>query len=426
MTHLSRRFFLKAGGMTLISLGAGSMGFEPHFLRRTALAASGAKAFRRPKVLVTVFQRGAMDGLMAVPPLDEKRMKAYRPRLFMGAARSEGEDRLLDLGNGFGLHPAFKPLQPFFKDGDLGIVHAVGSHDPTRSHFDAQDFMETGTPGRKGTSSGWLNRVSGLLGHEATPFRSVSLTTAMPKSFYGDASALAVSDLRHFKVQMPGAESAAVAAGGGFEALYDQTSQDLLKDTGGETFEAVKMLKEARLSSYRPSSQARYPRSPLGNSLQQIAFLIKSNLGLEVAFAESGGWDTHVGQGTAQGTFARRAGDLAQSIAAFWEDLGAYRDDVILMTMTEFGRTVRENGSGGTDHGHGSCLFLLGGDVQGGQVHGRLPPLTEGQLFEGRDLPVTTDFRSVFFEVASNHLGITDAESVFPGWVQKNLGVFKT
>ena len=281
--------------------------------------------------------------------------------------------------------------------------------------------METGTPGRKGTDSGWLNRVSGLLGHEATPFRSVAMSRSLPRSLYGPEPALAITDLEDFQVRLPGSRQASAVAGQGFEALYAEASQELLRETGNETFEAVDMLGKLKPSRYRPTAGAAYPRSPLGESLKQIALLIKSDVGLEVAFAESGGWDTHVQQGTANGSFAQRSRDLAASIEAFWIDLGSYQDDVVVMTMTEFGRTVRENGSGGTDHGHASCLFVLGNSAQGGRVHGDLPPLDD--LYQGRDLPVTTDFRSVFSAVAGEHLGISDDASMFPDWKGHRLPV---
>ncbi len=408
---IDRRAFLKAGGLALFTAGTG-----PTFLEQAARAATGPGSFKRRKVLVTIFQRGAMDALMAVPPLGDSRLQRLRPRLFMSAARNAGDGALHDLGVDFGLHPAFGDLLPMWRDNNLAVVHAVGSPDATRSHFDAQDYMETGTPGRKGTPDGWLNRVVGELGHDATPFRAVSMTAALPRSLYGEHAALAVTDLRNFKVDLPGARAASQAAGKGFEALYEQTSQDLLRDTAAETFEAVDMLDKLDVSRYRPMAGVRYPRSTLATSLQQIAFLIKSDVGLEVAFAESGGWDTHVQQGTRNGPFARRAQDLSKSIAAFWRDLGTFRDDVVLMTMTEFGRTVAENGSGGTDHGHGSCLFVLGNDVDGGKVHGNLPPLVPENLYEGRDLPVTTDFRSVFSEVASKHLSLPSSTNLFPNW----------
>jgi uncharacterized protein (DUF1501 family) len=429
-TTCSRRLFLKGGGLAMLSLGFGSLGAGPLFLQRAALAAPGPGAFHRRKVLVTIFQRGAMDGLMAVTPLDDAALRRYRPRLAMTAARTAASDeRLLDLGGELGLHPAFAPLLPLWQQRRLAVVHAVGSPDPTRSHFDAQDYMETGTPGRKGTASGWLNRVAGELGHEvpagaASPFRAVAMAPALPRSLYGPAPAVALTDLATFQVRLPGAPAAARAAGAGFEALYEQTSQQLLRITGEETFAAVDLLRRADAAAYRPAAGAHYPRSPLGAALEQVAFLVKADLGLELAFTETGGWDTHVQQGTTAGTFARRASDLAQAIAAFWTDLGGYQDDVVLLTMTEFGRTVHENGSGGTDHGHGSCLFVLGNAVAGGRVHGHLPDLAEAALYEGRDLPVTTDFRAVFAEVAARHLGVTDAASIFPGWSGPRVGLF--
>lgn len=418
----TRRMFLKAGGIALFSVGAGGAG--PGFLSRAALAAPAPAPNARRKVLVTVFQRGAMDGLMAVSPLDDAALRAVRPRLAMSAARSAGGGALVDLETGFGLHPSFAPLLPLWKEGRLGIVHAVGSPDPTRSHFDAQDYMETGTPGRKGTSSGWLNRAVGLLGHEGTPLRAVSLTAALPRALYGDQPAIAVTDLADFRL-LPGAERPASAAGQGFEALYEQSGPGILRDTGGETFRAVEMLSGAGAARYRPAPGVEYPGSPLGDALRQIAILIKAGVGLEIAFAESGGWDTHVQQGTTNGTFARGAADLARSIAAFWQDLGPHQDEVVLSTVTEFGRTVRENGSGGTDHGHGSCLFVLGNRVQGGKVHGTFPGLQPDALYEGRDLPVTTDFRSVFCELAGRHLGIRDDARLFPGWSGPRLPLLR-
>jgi uncharacterized protein (DUF1501 family) len=417
---IDRRAFLKAGAISLFTAGAG-----PSFLTRAALAATEPGAFERRKVMVTIFQRGAMDGLMAITPLDDYRLAQLRPRLAMSAARTAGASALHDLGVGYGGHPALAELIPMWKEKQLGIVHGVGSPDPTRSHFDAQDYMETGTPGLKSTPDGWLNRVAGHLGHDTTPFRSVAMTSTLPRSMYGPQPALAVTNLRSFKIDLPGSQVGSHAASKGFEALYEETSQDLLHDTAQETFEAVDMLKRLDVSNYRPSPGAHYPRSPLGTSLQQIAFLIKSNVGLEVAFAESGGWDTHVQQGTVNGSFARRASDLAKSIAAFWRDLGTHRDDVVLMTMTEFGRTVAENGSGGTDHGHGSCLFVLGTAVDGGKVHGRLPKLDPANLYEGRDLPVTTDFRAVFSEVAGKQFGLGSDVELFPGWKKEKIALIK-
>lgn len=429
----TRRAFLKAGGLAVFAAGTGlGTGAGPEFLGRTALAAADPSPYRRRKVLVCIFLRGAMDGLAAVPPLAGElgagRLAALRPRLALPFAGGSGGGGVVELGDGFGLHPSLSPLLPLWRDGRLAVVHAVGSPDPTRSHFDAQDYMETGTPGVKGTSSGWLNRVVGLSGHEASPFSAVSLTPAVPRSLYGDEPAVAVSDLRRLRLgEGSGAAGggAAQRAGEGFEALYGKATEGLLQEAGGETFEALELLSEANLESYRPAAGARYPRSPLGGALRQVAFLVKAQVGLEVAFAESGGWDTHVRQGAEGGTFARNAADLAGSVAAFWHDLGGHRDEVVVTTMTEFGRTVAENGSGGTDHGHGSCLFVLGDGVDGGRVHGKFPGLGEEALYEGRDLGVTTDFRAVFSAVAGGHLGVGEEGVLFPGWTGGRLPLFR-
>ncbi len=416
----TRRAFLKGGAIAFFSIGVSGAG--PDFLRRAALAATPAGAGRR-RVLVAIFQRGAMDALAAVPPLGEQSwLERLRPGLAMSAARAAGEERLHDLGVGYGLHPALAPLVPLWQERRLAIVHAVGSPEPTRSHFDAQDFMEAGTPGRRGAPSGWLNRVCGELGHEATPLRAVAMTGALPRSLYGPQPAVAVADLADLQLGLPGAEAASAAAGRGFEALYRQASEELLRGTARESFEAVALLEGLRRRGGEPGDAAAgYPPTPLGRSLRQIALLIRAEVGLEVAFAETGGWDTHVQQGAAAGSFAQRAGELARCLAAFWRDLGPCQDDVVVMTMTEFGRTVAENGSGGTDHGHGSCLFVVGSRLDGGKVHGELPSLDPDALHEGRDLPVTTDFRGVFAEVAGKHLGARDDEAIFPGWTGGRL-----
>jgi uncharacterized protein (DUF1501 family) len=319
-------------------------------------------------------------------------------------------------------------LLPMYQDGTLAVVHGIGSPNNTRSHFDAQDFMETGTPFDKGTHSGWLGRALGLIdeeGHVKSPFRAVSLTSSLPRSFYGDDSALAVTDLTRFSLG-GGRRNTGTTPATGFESLYEQTSSDLLRGTGEESFDAMRTLSELNVSGYRPASGANYPDTPLGRALKQIAFLIKSQVGLEVAFAETGGWDTHVQQGTVQGAFANRARDLATAIHAFWMDLDDYRDDVVLMTMTEFGRTVHENGSGGTDHGRASCMFVLGSSVDGGRVHGTIPALRPEDLEDGRDLPVRIDFRSVFAEVAGVHLKIDDDAGLFPGWAGNRYPLFRS
>lgn len=420
----SRRGFLKAGGLALFGIGLGGV---PTFVAKAAEMVKAPGLFKRRKTLVCIFQRGAMDGLMAVTPFTDEYLKAARPTLFMSAAKGSNNKPLIDLDGRFGLHPSMSAFESVFRDGRLAIVHGIGSPNNSRSHFDAQDYMESGTPFNKGTSSGWLNRAVGLLGHDAaTPFQAVSLTSSLPRSFYGDEPALAINNLQDFTLSMRGNPMAANMAAKSFEELYDQTSSNLLKETGKESFEATKMLKQIDVKNYKPANNAQYPNSSVGNSLKQIAQLIKSDVGLEVAFAESGGWDTHFNQGTENGIFARNVNDLSESIMAFWTDLGTYQDDVTVMTMTEFGRTVHQNGTGGTDHGRASCNFILGNDVFGGKVHGLVDALANENLEDGRDLKVTTDFRSVFSEVADRHLNIHKDNILFPDWNGNHIGMMRS
>jgi uncharacterized protein (DUF1501 family) len=421
---VSRRGFLKSGGLAL--LGVGLMGGIPGFLAEAAASQKIISPYKKRKTLICIFQRGAMDGLMAVTPFTDEYLKSARPNLFMSAAKSGAGSPLIDLDGRFGLHPSMKAFEPMFREKRLGIVQGIGSPNTTRSHFDAQDYMESGTPFNKGTASGWLNRAVGLLGHDAlTPFTAVSMTSAMPRSFYGDNPSVSISNLQDFAIQMRGNPSGANMAAKSFEDLYDQTSSGLLKQTGKESFEAVKMLQKTDIKNYTPTNNAIYPNSALGNSLKQIAQLIKMDVGLEVAFAESNGWDTHFNQGTENGIFARNVTDLSNSIMALWTDLGTYQDDVTVMTMTEFGRTVHQNGTGGTDHGRASCNFILGNAINGGLVHGNIKPLAIENLEDGRDLAVSTDFRSVFSEVADKHLNINNDHILFPDWKGDRIGVMR-
>ena len=413
---ITRRAFLRSGAVAVFAAGFGG---SPLFLNRAVAATT-----KKNKVLISIFQRGAMDGLMAVTPFNDPMLKKLRPRLAMSAAQSQGEHALIDLDGTFGLHPAFSSFKNLFLEKRLAVIHGIGSPDPTRSHFDAQDYMETGTPGIKSTQSGWLNRVSGLLGHEATPFQSVAMTSALPRSLYGANPSLAIADLNDFKVSVKNSQQSAQSAAKSFEELYRQTSQGLLGNAGTESFEAIDMLAKVTKQEYVPANGAEYPDSPLGRSLKQLAQLVKADVGLQIGFAESGGWDTHVQQGTVNGTFAQRARDLSESISALWTDLGnQFQDDVVLMTMTEFGRTIHENGSGGTDHGRGSCMFVLGNSVNGGSVYGTLPELHREELSQRQDVPVTTDFRSLFSEVAGTHLGFTNDAAVFPEWNGKRTSL---
>jgi len=417
----TRRALLKTGGIGLFSVSIGGI---PLFLNQAVKAAKGVSQNR--KTLITIFQRGGMDGLMAVAPFSDPMLPKLRPSLSMKVAPSF----LIDLDGIFGLHPAFSSMEPLFQSKQLAIVHGVGSPYPTRSHFDAQDYMETGTPGRKGTTSGWLNRATGLLGHERSSFQAVSVTKILPLSLYGNQPALAIASLENFDIlekkrQKANNKVKVQQITDSYQMIYRDASQDLLRHAGNESFEAIEQLKSMGISDYRPANGASYPKSPLGRSLRQIAQLIKANVGLEIAFAESRGWDTHARQGTIEGSFARKGKDFSQSITALWTDLGDYQNDVVLMTMTEFGRTVSENGSGGTDHGRASCLFVLGTQVDGGKVHGNVPHLVPEALDRRRDLPVTTDFRSVFSNVAGTHLDISDDQALFPDWTGERLPLLK-
>lgn len=417
---VNRRAFMRNGALALFAAGLGGV---PAFVARAANNRKLIMSYKKNKVLVCIFQRGAMDGLMAVSPYADPNLKLLRPTLYMSPAATEGS--MFDLDGRFGLHPGLNAFNNFYKEGRLAIVHGVGSPNNTRSHFDAQDYMESGTPFNKGTESGWLNRVVGLMGHAGSPFRAVSLTNALPRSFYGDNETLAINNLQEFALQMKGNPLAMNITSKSFEELYDVTSSEILNKTGKESFDAMKMLNANNIKNYQPSNGAVYPNSALGNALKQIATLIKMDVGLEVAFAESGGWDTHFNQGTANGTLGRNLKDFGDSIAAFWKDLDAYQDDVTVMTMTEFGRTAHQNGTGGTDHGRASCLFVLGNDVQGGKVYNDIKSLAKSDLEDGRDLPVTTDFRTVFSAVADRHLNLHDDRKLFPDWDGARLNLMK-
>ena len=400
---ISRRIFLKDGALALVSLG-----FAPTFLART-VAATGA----RRKTLITIFQRGAVDGLNMIVPFGEPEYYRVRPSIAIAAPSTDGNSAI-DLDGFFGLHPRLRPLKPLWDARSMAIVHACGSHDETRSHFDAQDYMESATPGVKSTKDGWLNRYLHAKEHQkATPFRAVALAQQLPRALQGTAPALAIGQISQFGIR---AGQASEMVQSSFEAEYAAAASSVLASTGREAFNAVRMLKGVDPAQYSPSNGAEYPASPFGQALKQIAQLIKADLGLEVAFAESGNWDHHANEGAAVGLLATRLDDLARGIAALVRDLGDRMDDVVVLTMSEFGRAVAENGSRGTDHGHGNAMLVIGGGVRGGTVHGRWPGLAPEQRHDGRDLAITTDFRSVFNDVVRTHLGLADTSRVFPGF----------
>ncbi len=363
---ITRRVFVRSGGLALFSVG-----LDPLFLARAALASSrplpSLTASARP-VLVCLFQRGAVDGLNMIVPHGDPLYYRERPRIAVPRAD------VLDLDGYFGLHPRLAALKPLWDDKSLAAIPAIGSPDSSRSHFDAQDYMESGTPGVKTTPDGWLNRFCQHdCEHANTPFRAVAFGPQLPRILAGSAPSLAIDDLRSFGMG-------------------------------------------ANPMRYRPANGAAYPRGRFGHALLQIAQIIKADVGLQLAFADVTGWDTHVNQGASEGQLAGRLADFGQALAAFAQDVGERMRDVVVLTMSEFGRTVRENGHSGTDHGHATSMLVLGGPVSGGKVLGRWPGLDPADRFEGRDVAVTTDFRDLFGEILARHLGAQNLSAIFPGF----------
>jgi uncharacterized protein (DUF1501 family) len=400
---ITRRVFLRNSGLAVVGTAA-----IPSFLTRAAFGSVESR--NRNQRLVVIFQRGAADGLNIVVPHGETAYYAMRPSINIPRTS------VIDLDGFFGLHPSLAPFQPLWNQRHLAIVHAVGSPDPSRSHFDAQDFMESGTPGVKATDDGWLNRCLHDLPSQAdkSAFRAIALGPSLPRILSGKEPALAVNNVNDFGVGGRGASATPMS--NTFEAMYAQSVDSMLHGTGQETFDAVKMLKSADPSKYKPAVGADYPKGRFGDSLKQLAQLIKANLGVQVAFADIGGWDHHVNEGSTQGQIANVLAEFSQSLAAFWTDLGDLRDDTVVVSMSEFGRTARENGNRGTDHGHANVMFVMGGPVKGGKVYGRWPGLDQSQLYEGRDLALTTDFRQVLGEAVYSHLGNKALDEVFPGY----------
>ncbi|HEY8056714.1 MAG TPA: DUF1501 domain-containing protein [Terriglobales bacterium] len=393
--NLTRRIFLKDSALAMVGIGV-----LPSWLARSAWAQTLGG---RKKILVAIFQRGAVDGLNVVIPHGESNYFHLRPTIAVP------RNQVLDLDGFFGLHPSLSPLVPLWKEGALAAIQAAGSPDPSRSHFDAQDFMESGTPGNKGTDDGWLNRALGRAPHlpALSPLRAIAMDAQLPLTLQGAAPAVAIENLQQFRLGGPEAL---------FASMYDQSSDALLRPAGEDTFQALKLVRQLDPGRYQPAAGVEYPNHPLGKSLRQLAQLIKADVGVEVAFADVGGWDHHVNEGGAQGQLASNLAGFGASLSAFWTDLGSRQQDVLLVTMSEFGRTVKENGNRGTDHGHANVMFVLGGGVKGGKVYGDWPGLGGDHLYQNRDLAVTTDFRTVLSEAVERHLGVRDMAQVFPGY----------
>jgi uncharacterized protein (DUF1501 family) len=400
---ITRRIFLRNSALAVVGTAA-----VPSFLTRAAFGASDSGLAN--KRLVVIFQRGAADGLNIVVPHAEPQYYSLRPSINIP------RKSVIDLDGFFGLHPAMASFQPLWQQRHLAIVHAAGSPDITRSHFDAQDFMESGTPGVKITEDGWLNRSLQAMPRPVTPtpFRAIALGPSVPRILSGGEPAVAMNNINDFSIGGKNPKNTPAATA--FESMYDHSADAVLHGTGEETFDAVKMLKAADPGKYTAAPGANYPKGRFGDSLRQLAQLIKANLGVQVAFADIGGWDHHVNEGSTEGQLANVLTDFSQSLAAFWTDLGDLGEETVVVTMSEFGRTARENGNRGTDHGHANVMFVLGGPVKGGKVYGRWPGLTQSQLYEGRDLALTTDFRQVIGEAVVQHMGNKNLAAVFPGF----------
>lgn len=412
--EISRRVFVKSGGLALVSLG-----MDPLFLERAAYIPYRplpSLTGPYPPVLVCLFMRGAVDGLNMIVPHGDPVYYRERPTIAVPARDA------IDLDGFFGLHPRLAALKPLWDNKSLAVVHAVGSPEATRSHFDAQDYMESGTPGVKLTTDGWLNRYCQHdAEHANTPFRAVAFGPQLPRVLAGTAPSLAIDDLQAFGLRQP-RPAARDRLTRAFEALYAGAQTGLLATSGQESFEAIRLLQRADPLQYRPANGAAYPTGRLGRSLLQIAQLIKADLGLRVACLDATGWDTHTQEGATDGQLAGLLDELAGALTAFSTDLGERMRDIVVLTMSEFGRAVSENGSGGTDHGHATAMLALGGPVAGGRVLGRWPSLDVAARFEGRDLAVTTDFRALFGEILARHLGASDLMPVFPGYAMSPTG----
>ena len=386
------RNFIKGIGASAVTLS-----FAPHRLFGQS---------SRPKVLVSVFQRGAVDGLNMVIPFKEPAYRRLRPTIAIPEPSGVDGERTLDLDGFFGFHPVMSPLKPLFDEGRLGVVHASGSPAPTRSHFDAQDYMESATPGVKSTTSGWVNRyLESREDAEFLPFRGMSIGRSLPRSLAGRAQTFSVGSVAEARLNGP------VEL---YRELYAGGSSDIVSQAAVEMFRSLEFLESKRPGQFPP--EVEYPPGRFPTDLREVAKLIKADIGLEVAFVDIGGWDHHAGEGGTRGALGNRLREFAGGLRAFYDDLGDRIEDVVIVTMSEFGRTAAENGNAGTDHGHGNAMLVLGGPVRGGKVYGDWPGLEPEQLYEERDLAITTDFRTVLGEVVTEHLGGNDLGSIFPGF----------
>jgi uncharacterized protein (DUF1501 family) len=405
MRPFNRRSFLQAlGGLSL-----------PAWFPRLAFSSAPGRLEAQRDVLVCIFQRGAADGLNSIVPVGDSHYYGNRPTISIPQPGA-GASAAIDLDGFFALHPALAPLKPLYDDKALAAVHAAGSPDPTHSHFQAMDYMERGTPGSQAISTGWINRhlqaLTAAGDANASPFRAVGFGTLLQASLRGPVPATALQSIADFHLK--GKASEVQAFQNSLALLYSDGTW--LDAQGIETLNAIDSLAAANPLAYQAQNGAQYSESALGLALRQVAQLTRASLGLEVACIDVGGWDTHHSEGGATGQMAKLLGDLAAGLAAFYTDMGDQMKRVLVVTMSEFGRRVLENASGGTDHGHGNSMLVLGGGVNGGKVYGSWPGLAPDQLASPGDLQVTTDFRTVLAEIVDRRLLDPHLDQVFPGF----------
>ncbi len=436
--HLTRRFFLQSTGALAAYLGVAPLDLFAMSGRPGLLAPTVTKG----KTLIVIFLRGGADGLNLIIPYGDEHYTKLRPTIAIPSPASLADKaaKAIDLDGFFGLHPRLAPLSPFFEQGLAVAAHAVGYDKNTRSHFEEQDTWETGIVGNTVSSDGWVNR------HLATSqgrgaIRAVSIGDNLPRILHGKAAAFAIRGLDDLGLSGKGADPAKVAAA--LEHAYctpkpadrrsaQDDARDLLNMTAKNTLDGIEKLKAITAQKYEPVKP--YPKTEIASKLMQMARLIKADVGLEVGEIDYGGWDTHQNQGRAnQGQFADLAGNLADALSAFQADLGDKTEDVLVVTLTDFGRTAAENGTYGTDHGWANCMLLMGGPVAAGNkaadkarkvvTTGDWPGLSPDQLHQKRDLLHTTDFRDVLCELVRVHLGNPHLETVLPQHEFKKLGL---
>jgi uncharacterized protein (DUF1501 family) len=417
---MNRRDFLKvACTSTLVNM----MGFHP-----SAWAYSNGKEDGSSKKLIVVLLRGGVDGLNVVAPYGDNRYKSLRPSIAL--SRAESNAAMIDLDGYFGLHPAMSPLMPFWQDKTMAFVHDCGSPDPTRSHFDAQDYMESGVPGQKSVASGWLNRLVSQLPSKHSPIQAVSVGPVLPRICSGPNTIATVSRAISKQKSVMDRPMVASAFGDMYGGLNDPLGKAFAEGvaahsainevmdspdvTGAGEMAMARGGKggagggDSEMSREQKVANAGAPTPKAFNKFgSQLANLFRKDPSVQVAFVDFGGWDTHIRQGAGQGQLANHLSPLASGLAELVHGLGPLYKDTTILVMSEFGRTAKENGNGGTDHGHGNVMWLLGGDTAGGKVYGRWGGLASSALHEDRDLPASTDFRSVISTVLSNHMDVS-------------------